>query len=120
MAFLAMVTALHHLPIPPDLNLLRAFKDCFLETILPLLDFLRSFLVSPPAVLSLVPFQTCHFLPTLETFLAFLFLVAFFLGAFLAAFLVVLDLDLFLEAVFLVAFLVAFLLAIVDWVCGAH
>ena len=47
--------------------------------------------MSPPAVLSLVPFQTCHFLPTLETFLAFLFLL---LGAAFLAFLVDLDLDL--------------------------
>ena len=73
--------------------LLLARLDCFLETIFPLLDFLRSFLTRPPAVLCLVPFQTCHFLPTTDFFLAFLAFL--FLGAaffFLQAFLQLLDL----------------------------
>jgi hypothetical protein len=74
----ASSTAAHHLPSPLLLNFFLAVDDDFLETILPDLLIIRSFLVIPPAVYILVPFQTWRFEPVWDFlvtrfgFLAFL------------------------------------------------
>jgi len=68
----ACSTASHHLLSPLFLNFLRCTDEDFLETILPCLLIIKSFLVSPPEVYILVPFQTWRLEPVWD-FLVILF-----------------------------------------------
>jgi len=73
--------ASHHLLNPLFLNFLRCTDEDFLETILPCLLIIRSFLVSPPEVYILVPFHTWRLEPVWD-FLVILFGVFDFLADF--------------------------------------